>query len=95
MEEEAQPEAVRAEAVLGLTEGRAPALVTELLKFARGDRPALRDEALRALIKTKLTDDQKAVVKEWRAGTRPTWRPASWGSRSPATGPKRRTSTPG
>jgi hypothetical protein len=49
---------VRAHALVGLSE-RSQELADELLALAREPRPALRDEALRALTGTRLTDDQR------------------------------------
>ncbi len=58
-----QPDAVRAEALVGLAE-RGAALAEELLRLARGSDAALRDEALRDLIGVKLTDTQRAALEE-------------------------------
>src|SRR5581483_9363968 len=52
------PEAVRAQALLGLSE-RSQELLDDLLRFAEADSAALRDEALRALVETKLTPAQQ------------------------------------
>src|SRR5262249_52642051 len=57
------PEALRAEAVVGLAE-RAAENLDLLLSLARGERPALRDEALRALVQTKLTADQQKSITD-------------------------------
>jgi putative membrane-bound dehydrogenase-like protein len=51
-------EGVRAEALVGVAE-RSQDAADVLLAFAQGDRPALRDEALRAFTNTKLTDAQR------------------------------------
>jgi putative membrane-bound dehydrogenase-like protein len=53
-----QDEAVRAQALLGLSE-QAQDHLDDLLRFAEGDAAALRDEALRALVGTKLTAAQR------------------------------------
>jgi putative heme-binding domain-containing protein len=54
--------AVRAQAILGLA-GQAPKLLDDLLAFALGENAVLRDEALRALIGTKLTGAQRGKIK--------------------------------
>jgi putative heme-binding domain-containing protein len=56
-------DAVRAQAVLGLS-GQAQDLLDDLLAFARQDDPVLRDEALRALLNTKLDAGQRAALEE-------------------------------
>jgi putative membrane-bound dehydrogenase-like protein len=56
-------DAVRAQAILGLA-GRAQELREELLRFALEDNTALRDEALRALVGTKLTAAQRQRIEE-------------------------------
>jgi putative membrane-bound dehydrogenase-like protein len=57
-----QPEAVRAEALVGLAQWGGE-LADDLLGFARGDSAVLRDEALRALVDAGLTDKQRAAVE--------------------------------
>jgi putative membrane-bound dehydrogenase-like protein len=52
------PDAVRAQAILGLSE-RSQELLDDLLRFAESDSAMLRDEALRALVETKLTPAQQ------------------------------------
>jgi putative membrane-bound dehydrogenase-like protein len=54
---------VRAQAVLGLAD-RPDDFLNDLLAFARGDDPALRDEALRALTGARLSPAQQGEVKE-------------------------------
>jgi putative membrane-bound dehydrogenase-like protein len=56
-------DAVRAEALVGVAE-RSQEHVDTLLLVARGDQPVLREEALRALVNTKLTADQRTLVEE-------------------------------
>jgi putative membrane-bound dehydrogenase-like protein len=51
-------DAVRAQAVLGLSE-RSQDLLDDLLRLAEGESATLRDEALRALVDTKLTAAQR------------------------------------
>jgi putative membrane-bound dehydrogenase-like protein len=56
-------EAVRAEAVLGLaTESQS--LLGDLLPLAHGDNAILRDEALRALVATRLDDEQRTGLAD-------------------------------
>jgi putative heme-binding domain-containing protein len=55
--------AVRAEAVLGLS-GQAQQLLDHLLSLARDEDPAVRDEALRALLNTKLDAGQRSDLEE-------------------------------
>jgi putative membrane-bound dehydrogenase-like protein len=54
---------IRAQAILGLAE-RSRELRPELVQFAVGDDASLREEALRALVNTPLTDDQRAQLEE-------------------------------
>jgi putative heme-binding domain-containing protein len=54
---------VRAEALVGLA-ADAGKRADELLRLAGGDSAALRDEALRGLVGVKLTDGQRAAVKD-------------------------------
>jgi putative membrane-bound dehydrogenase-like protein len=54
---------VRAEALLGLAV-RAQEALDELMPFARGDDPVLRDEALRALTGTALDAPRRAALAE-------------------------------
>jgi putative membrane-bound dehydrogenase-like protein len=54
---------VRAQALVGLAE-KAPELRDDLLRLARSDEPSLRDEALRALIRTPLTAAQRGALEE-------------------------------
>jgi putative membrane-bound dehydrogenase-like protein len=56
-------DAVRAEAVLGLSE-RAQDSADDLLALARGGNAALRDEALRGLVDVRLTPDQRREVQQ-------------------------------
>ncbi|HJT77668.1 MAG TPA: PVC-type heme-binding CxxCH protein, partial [Gemmataceae bacterium] len=56
-------DAVRAQAVLGFA-GEAQGLLDDFLRFARGDNPVLRDEALRGLVGTRLSTDQRAALAE-------------------------------
>jgi putative membrane-bound dehydrogenase-like protein len=56
-------EAVRAEALVGLAD-RSQDNLDVLLAFARGDNPTLRDEALRALVNTKLTTAHRLQIEE-------------------------------
>jgi putative heme-binding domain-containing protein len=51
-------EALRAQAILGLTE-RSQEVIDDLLRFAEGPSALMRDEALRALVDTKLTPTQQ------------------------------------
>jgi len=53
--------AVRAQALVGLAD-RAADLTDDLLAFAGSKEPALRDEALRSLTGTKLTEKQRASL---------------------------------
>jgi putative heme-binding domain-containing protein len=55
-------DAVRAQALLGLS-GQAQDLLDNLLGFARGDDAVLRDEALRALLQTRLSPAQRADLE--------------------------------
>jgi putative membrane-bound dehydrogenase-like protein len=55
-------ESTRAHALLGIAD-RAPEQIEALLAFANGDRPVLRDEALRTLTGTKLSDAQRRQVE--------------------------------
>jgi putative heme-binding domain-containing protein len=55
-------DAVRAEAVLGLSE-RSQDLLGDLLALARDGDPALSDEALRALVNTKLDAAQRSALE--------------------------------
>jgi putative membrane-bound dehydrogenase-like protein len=59
----------RAQAVLGLST-QSQDLLDDLLPLARGDNAPLSDEALRALIGTKVSGDQRAALEE-AARTRP------------------------
>jgi putative membrane-bound dehydrogenase-like protein len=52
------PDAVRAQAILGLSE-KSQEWLDDLLGLAEGDSATLRDEALRALVETKLTPAQQ------------------------------------
>jgi putative membrane-bound dehydrogenase-like protein len=61
--DEQMDEAVRAQAVLGLAE-HAQDFLDDLLRVARGDNAVLRDEALRALIGTKLTAAQREQLED-------------------------------
>jgi putative heme-binding domain-containing protein len=54
---------VRAQAIVGLSE-KAQELHADLFRLLRSDRTPLRDEALRALTQTKLTDDQRKELGE-------------------------------
>jgi putative heme-binding domain-containing protein len=54
-------ENVRAQALVGLAD-RAGDMTDELLKLARGESAALRDEALRALVGVKLSADQQTIL---------------------------------
>src|SRR5207249_4133580 len=65
-----QDDAVRAQAVVGLSD-RSQELADELIALARGPRPALRDEALRALTGTPLTAPQRQDL-EALSGREPT-----------------------
>jgi putative heme-binding domain-containing protein len=56
-------EAVRAEALVGLAT-YAQDNLDLLLALARGDKPVLRDEALRALVGAKLSTAQQAILEE-------------------------------
>jgi putative heme-binding domain-containing protein len=56
-------DAVRAQTLLGLSE-RSQELAPELLVFARGDDTVLQDEALRALVGTRLSPAQRASLEE-------------------------------
>jgi putative membrane-bound dehydrogenase-like protein len=56
-------DAVRAQAVLGLAE-QAQDHLDALLDLARGDDAVLRDEALRALVQTRLDDGRRAALEE-------------------------------
>ncbi len=56
-----QPEAVRAQAIVGLA-GQAQDHLDDLLLFAGSDSALLRDEALRALTGTKLADAQREAL---------------------------------
>jgi len=58
-----QKEAVRAQALVGLSE-RAQDYLDDLLRLAEADSTALRDEALRALVDTKLTAPQRQQLEE-------------------------------
>jgi putative membrane-bound dehydrogenase-like protein len=60
-------DALRAQAVSGLAE-KAQDLLDDLLRFARGDRPTLRDEALRDLIGVRLNDEQRRGLEELARG---------------------------
>ncbi len=61
--DEKMGDAVRAQAVLGLAE-RAQELLDDLLRLVRGDNAVLRDEALRALVGTKLTAAQREQLED-------------------------------
>jgi putative membrane-bound dehydrogenase-like protein len=54
---------VRAQALLGLA-GRSQEMVAELLAFVQGDSAVMRDEALRALVGTKLDAAQQKSLEE-------------------------------
>ncbi|HWB13110.1 MAG TPA: PVC-type heme-binding CxxCH protein [Pirellulales bacterium] len=54
---------LRAEALVGLA-ARSPAPISLLMDLALGERPGLRDEALRALTRESLTEDQRRAVAE-------------------------------
>jgi putative membrane-bound dehydrogenase-like protein len=54
---------IRAQAIVGLA-GQAQKYQTELLGLAEGSRPALRDEALRALVEVKLGAAQRAALEK-------------------------------
>ncbi len=56
-------ETVRAQAIVGLAD-KAQDLRDELMRLARGEQGSLRDEALRALIQTKLSDAQRKELEE-------------------------------
>jgi putative heme-binding domain-containing protein len=56
-------EAVRAQAILGMAE-HAQEYREELLQFVRDGSATLRDEALRALINTKLSKEQRTELRE-------------------------------
>jgi putative membrane-bound dehydrogenase-like protein len=56
------PEAVRAEAIVGLSE-KSQEVLDDLLRFARSDKATLRDEALRALVQTKLSETQRKELE--------------------------------
>jgi putative membrane-bound dehydrogenase-like protein len=51
-------DAVRAQAILGLSD-QSQEVIDDLLHFAEGDAAALRDEALRSLVDVKLTSTQR------------------------------------
>ncbi|GIW81406.1 MAG: hypothetical protein KatS3mg105_3213 [Gemmatales bacterium] len=57
------PLVLRLQAVAGLSE-RAEDYVADLLKLAEGDHRPLREEALRALVQTKLTGEQKKRLEK-------------------------------
>ncbi len=57
------PLAVRAEALVGLAE-QGQGARDELLRFALGEEPGLRAEALRALVGAQLTADQRTRLEE-------------------------------
>jgi putative membrane-bound dehydrogenase-like protein len=54
---------VRAQAILGMS-GRVQEMLDDLLALARSDSAVLGDEALRALVGTRLDNDQRAVVEQ-------------------------------
>ncbi len=54
---------IRAEALVGLAE-QATEVLDDLLAFAGGDNPTLRDEALRGLVQTSLTGAQRAALAQ-------------------------------
>jgi putative membrane-bound dehydrogenase-like protein len=56
-------DSVRAQAIAGLAD-YAQERVEDLLALARGDNAVLRDEALRALINTRLTPQQRAALAD-------------------------------
>src|SRR5205085_12174948 len=57
------PDAVRAQAIVGLSE-KAQEVQEELFRLGHSDRGVLRDEAMRALTQTKLTDARRKELEE-------------------------------
>jgi len=56
-------DALRAQAILGLAD-RSQEVIDDLLRLAEGDSASLRDEALRALVDTKLTPAQRDRLED-------------------------------
>jgi putative membrane-bound dehydrogenase-like protein len=56
-------DAVRAQAILGLAE-RSQDVLDDLFSFVQGNNAVLRNEALRALVGTKLSQQQRAVLEK-------------------------------
>ncbi|MGE3806709.1 MAG: PVC-type heme-binding CxxCH protein, partial [Gemmataceae bacterium] len=61
--DEKQPVAIRAQALAGLAE-RGQEMIEDILPFVGNKSSALRDEALRCLIKAKLSPEQQAAVEK-------------------------------
>jgi putative membrane-bound dehydrogenase-like protein len=62
-DDERMDDAVRAQAILGLAE-RAQDLLDDLLRLARVEKATRRDEALRALVGTRLSDSQREQLEQ-------------------------------